>query len=136
EIIKANKMAATQYSYETEAEMTGKIYPEISVSDNGNYFSKNLGGTFSPDQFVIIKKEIGETILFRNTIPVNFMGQEASLEMLVDVTMLENARKNEANANEAKSEFLARMSYELRTPLNGIIGMSDILRKRNLPREE
>lgn len=136
EIIRANKMAATQYSYETEAEMTGKIYPEISVSDNGNYFSKNLGGTFSPDQFVIIKKEIGETILFRNTIPVNFMGQEASLEMLVDVTMLENARKNEANANEAKSEFLARMSYELRTPLNGIIGMSDILRKRNLPREE
>jgi len=136
EIIKANKMAAAQYSYATEAEMIGKIYPEISLSDNNSYFSKNLGRTLRPDQFVIIKKEIGETILFRNVIPANYMGQEARLEMLVDVTMLENARKNEASANEAKSEFLARMSYELRTPLNGIIGMSDILRKRNLPKEE
>ena len=136
EIIKANKMAAAQYSYATEAEMIGKIYPEISLSDNNSYLSKNLGRTLRPDQFVIIKKEIGETILFRNVIPANYMGQEARLEMLVDVTMLENARKNEASANEAKSEFLARMSYELRTPLNGIIGMSDILRKRNLPKEE
>lgn len=136
EIIKANKMAAAQYSYATESEMIGKIYPEISLSDNNSYFSKNLGRTLRPDQFVIIKKEIGETILFRNVIPANYMGQEARLEMLVDVTMLENARKNEASANEAKSEFLARMSYELRTPLNGIIGMSDILRKRNLPKEE
>ena len=136
EIIKANKMAAAQYSYATEAEMIGKIYPEISLSDNNSYFSKNLGRTLRPDQFVIIKKEIGETILFRNVIQENYMGQEARLEMLVDVTMLENARKNEASANEAKSEFLARMSYELRTPLNGIIGMSDILRKRNLPKEE
>lgn len=136
EIIKANKMAASQYSYATEAEMIGKIYPEISLSDSSSYFSKNFGGTLKPDQFVVIKKEIGETILFRNTIPANYMGQEVSLEMLVDVTMLENARKFEASANEAKSEFLARMSYELRTPLNGIIGMSDILRKRNLPKEE
>jgi signal transduction histidine kinase/CheY-like chemotaxis protein len=132
EIIKANKVAATQYSYAVEAEMKGKIFPETSLPDVSDYFSKNLGGAFNPDQFVIIKKEIGEIVLFRNSIPVVFMGEESTMEILIDVTMLESARKQEAKANIAKSEFLARMSYEIRTPLNGIIGMTDILNRQEL----
>jgi len=135
EVIKANKVAASQYSYRSEADMKGKIFPETSFSDNSDYFSKHLGGTFSPDQFVILKKEIGEIILYRNSIPVKFLGEEANLEMLIDVTMLESARKQEAKANVAKSEFLARMSYEIRTPLNGIIGMTDVLERHNLTGE-
>lgn len=135
EIIKANKVAATQYSYRDEEEMKGKIFPETSVSDVSNYFSRNLGGSFNPDQFVIIKKEVGEMVLFRNSIPVVFMGENANMELLIDVTMLESARKQEAKANVAKSEFLARMSYEIRTPLNGIIGMTDILNKQSLTQE-
>lgn len=135
EIIKANKVAAGQYSYQNEEEMTGKLFPETSLSDDGNYFSKNLGSSFNPEQFVIIRKEIGEIVLYRNSIKVNFMGEEATMEILIDVTMLESARKQEAKANVAKSEFLARMSYEIRTPLNGIIGMTDILRKYELSSE-
>ncbi len=135
EIIKANKVAATQYSYPGEEEMKGKIFPETSVSDVSDYFAKNLGGSFNPDQFVIIKKEIGEIVLYRNSIPVVFMGEEANMEILIDVTMLESARKQEAKANVAKSEFLARMSYEIRTPLNGIIGMTDLMNKYELTDE-
>ncbi len=135
EIIKANKVAASQYSYPGEAEMQGKIFPETSLPEVSSYFSKNLGSAFNPDQFVIIKKEIGEMVLYRNSIPVVFMGTEATMEILIDVTMLESARKQEAKANVAKSEFLARMSYEIRTPLNGIIGMTDILNKQKLSDE-
>ena len=135
EIIKANKVAAEHYSYSSEADMSGKLFPEPSKMDENNYFSKYLGSTFSPDQFIIIKKEIGEIVLFRNSIPVKYMGEDADMEMLIDVTMLESARKQEASANVAKSEFLARMSYEIRTPLNGIIGMTDILDKHNLSAE-
>jgi signal transduction histidine kinase/CheY-like chemotaxis protein len=135
EIIKANKIAATLYSYPGESEMLGKIFPESSHTDRNDYFSKNLGGTFNPDQFVIIKKEIGEMVLYRNSIPVVFLGEEATMEILIDVTLLESARKQEARANEAKSEFLARMSYEIRTPLNGIIGMTDILHKQEVSEE-
>ena len=133
EIILANKVAASQYSYSDEEEMKGKIFPETSLSGDTSYFSKHMGGTFTPDQFVVIKKEIGEIILFRNSIPVDFLGEEATMEMLVDVTLLEKARKEEASASTAKSEFLARMSYEIRTPLNGIIGMSDLLNRFRLP---
>jgi len=132
-IIKANRTAALQYSYSGEAEMTGKIHPETSVTDENSYFSKNLGGTFSPDQFLILKKENSEIILFKASIPLNYKGVDANVDMLIDVTMLESARRLEAKANSAKSEFLARMSYEIRTPLNGILGMADILEKQKLP---
>ncbi len=135
EIIKANKVAASQYSYQTEVEMQGKIFPETTLPGDSDYFSKNLGGTFDPDHFVIIRKEVGEIVLYRNSIPVIFMSEEASMEILIDVTMLEYARKQEAKANVAKSEFLARMSYEIRTPLNGIIGMTDVLKKYDLSQE-
>jgi signal transduction histidine kinase/CheY-like chemotaxis protein len=135
EILKANKVAAIQYSYPSETDMTGKIFPESSLPGESDYYSMNLGESFNPNQFVIIKKEIGEIVLYRNSIQVNFMGEEATMEILIDVTMLESARKKEEKANEAKSEFLARMSYEIRTPLNGIIGMTDVLKKHSLSAE-
>jgi signal transduction histidine kinase/CheY-like chemotaxis protein len=135
EIIKANRVAANQYSYASEADMAGKIFPEISLSDENNYFSKDLDSSFNPEHFIVIKKEIGEIVLYRNSLPLVFMGEEATMEVLLDVTMLESARKNEAKANVAKSEFLARMSYEIRTPLNGIIGMTDVLNRFELSNE-
>lgn len=135
EILKANKIAAGFYSLENDSDMLGKIFPSTTLTEDNDYFSKHLGGTFSPEQFVIIKKEIGEIILYRSSIPFKFQGEEASLEILIDITMLESARKEEARANTAKSEFLARMSYEIRTPLNGIIGMADLLSKHELSSE-
>jgi signal transduction histidine kinase/CheY-like chemotaxis protein len=135
EILKANQVAAKLYSFSNESDMLGKIFPETTLPDDSDYFSKYLGSSFNPDHFVIIKKEIGELVLYRSNIPVKFKGEEAELEILIDITMLESARKQEAKANVAKSEFLARMSYEIRTPLNGIIGMADVMTRYELSPE-
>lgn len=43
---------------------------------------------------------------------------------------LEKALQRANRANAAKSEFLARMSHDIRTPLNGIIGVLDLVEKR------
>ena len=53
--------------------------------------------------------------------------------------MLERVKKARAlaeEANEAKSRFLANISDEIRTPLNGIIGLTDLLKKSPLNAEQ
>lgn len=39
---------------------------------------------------------------------------------------LDQARKEATKANKAKSEFLSSMSHDIRTPMNGIVGMTTI----------
>jgi signal transduction histidine kinase/CheY-like chemotaxis protein len=46
--------------------------------------------------------------------------------ILSDVTMLAHAKTDAEAASRAKSDFLSRMSHEMRTPMNAIIGMTHI----------
>jgi signal transduction histidine kinase/CheY-like chemotaxis protein len=39
------------------------------------------------------------------------------------------------SASQAKSEFLAQMSHEIRTPMNAILGMVELMLRREIPRE-
>lgn len=49
---------------------------------------------------------------------------------------LEEARTRAEAASEAKSRFLATVSHEVRTPLNGILGMADLLAATRLDPEQ
>ncbi len=59
------------------------------------------------------------------------------LFFITDITPLVEAEREAKEATKAKSLFLANMSHDIRTPMNAIIGMSDLALATELtPRQE
>lgn len=87
---------------------------------------------------------LDRTLLFFGAVSLVFL---ASAAVIIVITMISRADKRlvrqqeeankllraaaeEANsANQAKSDFLSHMSHDIRTPINGIMGMTDIAMK-------
>ena len=67
------------------------------------------------------------------TLSVTIAEHLAALKML---TQLNQALEDAGAAMRAKSEFLAMMCHEIRTPINGVIGMTTPLRDTCLTREQ
>lgn len=57
-----------------------------------------------------------------------------SLEKLKLTAALEEAKEEAERANRAKSQFLARVSHEIRTPINAVMGMNEMILRES--REE
>jgi PAS domain S-box-containing protein len=84
---------------------------ETVVSYNAATFydrNRKLQGVFAAARDVTERKRLDEVL------------QEKNIE-------LENARAVAEQANLAKSEFLSRMSHELRSPLNAILGFAQLM---------
>ena len=62
--------------------------------------------------------------------------KEAEDALRVYASDLEKARKRAEEATRAKSEFLANMSHEMRTPMNAMIGMTELALTTRITREQ
>ena len=82
---------------------------------------------YAPQRFATVFEDITE----RKSAEVELTRYREHLEELVAIRtdQLADAKDAAESANQAKSTFLASMSHEIRSPLNGIIGMTHILRR-------
>ncbi len=82
-----------------------------------------------------ISHQISKQMDYRASIEQATQELKESLETVeIHNIDLDLARKNAVELNKLKSEFLKKTSQDLRTPLGGILGFSELLRKTQLSR--
>jgi PAS domain S-box-containing protein len=127
----------------TQEELIGKSLRSMRHPDNSEEFYQNICDTIQSKQiwkgnFANLSK-LGKTYYVSATIFPLLNKDGAIIEfmnILQDITEIQQARKKAEELDRAKSEFLANMSHEIRTPMNGMLGFIQILSRSSLDEKQ
>ncbi len=144
QIMEANGVACRSLGY-TRDELLRMNIGEIYTPEHAAALRKRIA------ELIELRADVLESVHVRkdrSQVPVeisarifDYRGKPAILETIRDISErkraegeaakreaeLERAKTQAEAANRAKTEFLAQMSHEVRTPMNGIIGMTGLL---------
>ncbi len=144
-IVVFNPAAEKSYGYEVEAvrgKQVGMLYAN-SVEAEEVYTTIHAQGKFVGE--IICQRRDGSIfpvflsaslLKDRKGAVIGTLGSSRDITEQKRLADLDRARKAAEAANQAKSSFLAVMSHEIRSPMNGVIGMADLLSATTLTSEQ
>ena len=103
----------------------GELYAllDFSREDDGRRWNE------SEVNLAILVSSVFSGVFERNAIEHNL---NVVLKLQADLVA---AKEHAEHSSRAKSEFLARMSHEMRTPMNAIIGLMEVIKMPKVPAE-
>jgi signal transduction histidine kinase/CheY-like chemotaxis protein len=131
-----NRTGQKMLFLEKDDDITGSQLSSQFLVSNKYLLKDGITAPFDSSHFIHYEKDGNEIIIYRKDIKAQVAGEELTISALIDVSPLEKSRKQQAAANTSKSDFLAKMSHEIKTPMNGIIGMTDNLLRGKLSQEQ
>jgi PAS domain S-box-containing protein len=142
-ILSSNRSAQALFGYEAH-ELAGHAFIDLFAPESAGVASDYLDGLKSNTVAGLINagREIIGRVRQGGLIPLDMTlgrigdGGEKFCAVFRDVTPWKKAeedliaaRRQAERASSAKSDFLAKVSHEVRTPLNAIIGFSEVMKE-------
>lgn len=144
-----NDLQAKNAQLESRKDIVGKTNYDMPWKDQAEELNKlnNLvmetGEPHAAEEYAVMAN--GLAIYFSLKTPLRDKENEiiGVLGVSIDITeqkkmevALRRAKESAEVANHAKTEFIANMSHDIYTPLSGIVGLSKLLEKNSLNKEE
>lgn len=147
-IVKVNHMMAKILDRKVE-DILGHLFHEFIDNDDSTISDHGFANREQEKKCsyeIALRKGDGSLVTcLLDTVPLyNAQNiKNGSIAMVSDISWLKDteehlreARDNAEKANKAKSDFLANMSHDIRTPMNGIIGMANLALDTELSPEQ
>ena len=136
-ILAINPVAARMFGDDINKIVGKKCHKFICPAEHKSCPIMDMGQVVERAERLFVRSD-GKTVpIIKSVAKIQYNGRLALLESFTDISTLKEAEENlrllkiTEEANRAKSDFLSRMSHEMRTPLNAIIGMTRIAEDSN-----